>query len=481
MMTLLMNFFLFRCRLLLLGVAASFVLASPGRTSTFGGTRSVTRFEMAEIVSRLQKIVHTENLSPESRETLERLKQEYTPKRRELSLRVEALEAEQDALEATLDPIKRGTGAWPGPAESRTHFGGLVQTALVRTDAGAPPASALIPLGRARTRYIGTADSTFFTLPKVSVGLDHSFQDDLSMHLHFDYASDALNPGAGGVGLSEAFLLWNDVENHVQIKLGGFALPFQDFEIDGPYRTPTRTITPSALGTFLEAQRALGAEFAVETPHLLGGTDWKLGFFTGSDIAVPAGGFQVGNLSDAAGIQALGGSNTFDSSGGSYLEFGSSEKPGRRFRARVGWLDNGGDPSAFAPATASVEVRGLLFGNSLRFGKLRQISQVAFLNSTSRSGAGGDADHDVAYQLWAWDFDDRASLSIRYDIWDNELSTTPRTGTKGHAVTYAFTRKVSENSRLQFEYLTPRETGEGVSRLIDHWDEQAQLRYSVWF
>jgi hypothetical protein len=481
MMSVYMNHRLDRWMLVLLSIWLS--LASPARlpAGTFGGQRQVNRFEMAKIVARLQAIIHREDLPRESQETLERLEREYLPQRRDLSRRVEALEADQLELEVALDPLKRGASSWPGPEAARTRIRGLISTALVVTDKGVPPASALLPLAPARTRYVHRADSTFFTLPKVSMGIDHRFQDDLNLHLHFDYATDALNPGAGGVGLSEAFLLWDDAEQGVQIKLGGFALPFQDFEIDGPFRTPTRTITPSALGTFLEAQRVLGAEFAVETPRFLAGTDWKMAFFTGSDLRVSPNGLQVGALSDAAGIQALGGSNTFDSSGGAYLEFGSSEKPGRRFRARVGWLDGGGDASAFPPATPSAEVQGLIFGSSLRYGKLRKISQVALLSSRSRSGAGGEADHDVAYQLWAWDFDDRDSISFRYDLWNNEANTTPGTGTKGHAVTYALARKFSANSRLQFEYLVPRESGEGVSRLLDYWDEQAQLRYSVWF
>lgn len=465
--------------LLIFGIS----LASPGLVSadTFGGSRQVSRFEMAQIVSRLQKIIHTEHLSPESKETLERLQREHLPERQELSRRVEALDTQRRELDRSLDGMKRGTGRWPGPEAPPTRLTGLVSVALVATDEGVPPGSALVPVAPARTRYTGTGDSTFFTLPKVSLGIDHRFRDDLNLHLHFDYASDALNPGAGGVGLSEAFLLWDTPDQDIQVKLGGFALPFQDLEIDGPFRTPTRTITPSALSTFLEAQRALGAEVAFEMPRLLGGTHWKFGFFTGSDLVVAPAGVQVGTLSDAAGIQALGGSATFDASGGSYLEFGSTKKPGRRFGARVGWLDNGGDAAALPPAATSAEVRGLIFGNTLRFGKFEQVLQLAFLDSTSRAGVGGEADHDVAYQILTWNFDDRDSMSFRYDLWDNEANTTPATGTKGHAVTYAFTRRIAENSSLQFEYLIPRESGEGASQLLDFWDEQAQLRYTVWF
>lgn len=448
---------------------------------SFGGSKSVSRFEMAKIVARLGEILHPDGLSPEAREKLARLKDEYPQQRQELAGRVEALEAGRVELEGALDPTKRGTAPWPGPPEPRTRLSGLVSVAAVVTDVGRPPAAALIPVAPARTRYTTRGDSTFFTLPKVSLGFDHRFQDDLTLHLHFDYASDAVNPLSGGVGLSEAFLLWDHPDQGVQVKLGGFALPFQALEIDGPFRTPTRTITPSVLGTFLESQRALGAEFTVETPRFLGGTDWKLGFFTGSDTAVTATGFQVGTLSDAAGLQALGSSNTFDSSGGSYLEFGSSDLPERRFGARVGWLDNGGDAAAFAPATASVEIQGLILGTAFRRGKFRQVSQFALLDSTSRTGAGGQADHEVGYQVLTWDFDARNSFSFRYDRWQNEVRSTPLTGAKGHAVTYALTRKVSDRSSLQLEYLSPRESGEGTSRLLDFWDQQAQLRYSVWF
>lgn len=467
-------------RTLVAGIALVLPRQLPGQT--FGGAKPVSRAEMATIVSRLHSILPGERGAPEPGRARERLeKKAHLAGRQELSRRVEALGADQLELDLAIDRLKLGTPEWPEADAGRTRYRGLVSVALVETDDGSQPLAFLLPQAPPRSRYVAPTDATLFTLPKVSLGIDHRVTADLKLRLQLDYASDALNPGAGGVGLSEAYLLWDHPGRDFRVKLGGFALPFQRFEIDGPLRTPTRTVTPSALGTFLEAQRALGAELSVMTPRLLAGTDWKFGFFTGSDAALTPAGFQVGALSDAAGIQALSRSGMFDSSWGYYLDFGSAEKPGRRFKVRAGWLDNGGDDSALAPATPSAEVRGLIAGGSARSGKFRQTYQFARLDSRSRFGAGGRAGHDVAYGLWSWDFDERDSVSFRYDRWENEAETAPSTGSKGHAVTYSLARKLTKNSRLQFEFLAPRETGGGVSQLLDYWDEQAQLRYTVWF
>src|SRR5690606_27054049 len=140
----------------------------------------------------------------------------------------------------------------------------------------------------------------------------------------------------------------------VDLKLGGFALPFQSWEMNGPFRTPKRTITPSAYSTFFEAMRPVG--FELQGPiNAEVDIEWRLGIFNGTDTPV-GGGFAVGAMSDGVGLGALARAATFDDKYGLYVElegkFGS-EDGGWRF----GTMNNGGDHGVGIAAVPSSELQ----------------------------------------------------------------------------------------------------------------------------
>lgn len=454
-------------------VAAAGFLVDAASPTEFRGDRPLSRYEMAREVERLLNLVTPGALPPAARTDLEALTREFAPELEALGARVDALEETTARTRAEIDALKAGGGARPPTAGS---FSGLLAVGLVHTDDGRPPGVPAAGATPGRTRYGGLPDQTFFTIPQASVGLDREVGRDLTLHLQLDYASDAPNPvgGGNGVGLNEAYVRWTRPE--LEVKVGGFALPFQDLEINGPFRTTRDTITPSALTTFFESRRVVGAEFLKVAPRTLWGTEWRLGFFSGGDPALTGAAPAFGPMRNSVGLGALTGSTGGDDEPGFYLDVRNIDRPGRASTYRLAYYDSGGDPTG---PTATTDTQGLIYGSVSRRGKLTSYSLTGILQSDGAPGV--HTVHRFGYQSLKWDFDARDSVTLRYDKWKNKIERTGGGGSEGIAFTLAWTRRLSDNSAFQFEYLLPTEDLLANLAAIDIDDDLVQVRYSVWF
>lgn len=446
----------------------------------FGGALPVDRYQAATAVERV--LGHLEAASDPA---ATRTGRDLSARRRqldELRGRVETVDTDADELRSTLDRLKLGRTPDGDPRSPGTRFGGLVSVALLGTDDGLPTVLGPGGVTPARTRYALAGAQTAFTLPQASLSVDRRWRHGLAVHLQLDYATDALNPGFAGVGLNEAFVQVEELLPHVEAKFGSFALPFQSWEISGPYRTSQATITPSAVNTFLEGIRVQGLELSEARAGEHGGVHPRLGVFTGADFPLAGPTPNLGALSDGAGLQAVTASGTLDGAFGGYLDL-EVAPPGRGWGARASFLNLGGDRSGLPPLTRSFELDGWQVGAWWEGDRLRLQGQ--HLRTDTDPGAVGVAsEHRAWYLLARYQLRPRTHVSLRYDDWRNVLSTAPATGTDGDAFTVAVNRRIGARSLLQLEWLHPDEEtlgGAPGAQAADFQDDLLQLRFKVWF
>jgi hypothetical protein len=454
---------------------------------TFDGKRMVSRAEAAQIIARLLDAAGSGGgaFTPSDIRELNNLADEFGADLDAAGARVAQVEEQELAIRDTLAALKRGTfSGGTSKGKKGIHFSGYLATSLTSTDDGTAtlaPAGGLTPV---RTRYTGTtADQTFFTLPQASMAVDAFVGEGWGFHMQLDYTTDTINAIGTGVGLNEAYLTKEGFgRGGVDLKLGGFALPFQSWEFNGPFRTPKKTITPSAIGTFFEAFRPIGFELEGPLPSEVD-LEWRLGIFNGADTAVGAG-FTVGAMNDGVGLGALGGSTTNDNTYGLYVElegkFGD-DNGGYRF----GSFDNGGDHGVGITATNSQELNGLVGGLWYDFGFTHATFQMVDLESDPGTGPTNVNEISSWYLMLDFEINDDSAFVLRYDDWTNDVQVPPGAlaGTNGDAFTLAFRRELSPTSDIKFEALFVDEAGRGApatsARDID--DDLVQLRYSVWF
>lgn len=453
---------------------------------TFDGTKQVNRSEAAQVIARLLDVAASGGgvFKPADILQLNRLADEFRDDLEASEARITRIEDQEIAIRDALDALKRGTFSGGRARKKGMEFTGYLATSLVLTDDGGatfPPPGGLTPV---RTRYTGTtADQTFFTLPQASMAIDAFLGDGWGFHMQMDYATDVINAIGGGVGLNEAYLTKEGFgKGGVDLKLGGFALPFQSWEMTGPFRTPKNTITPSAINTFFEGLRPVGFELTGPIPAEVD-LEWRLGIYTGMDTPVGAG-FTLGGMSDAAGLGALAGSATFDDTYGLYVElegkFGDGDG-GYRF----GTFDNGGDHGVGLAPTPSSQLNGLVGGAWYDWGVVGATFQMVGLESDP--GIGPFAVNEMSSWYLSLDFEvtERKTLIARYDDWENDVQVLPGAiaGTKGDAFTLAMRRELSATSDLKVEALFTNESGRGGAAAgpRDVKDDVFQIRYSVWF
>lgn len=390
---------------------------------------------------------------------------------------VRSADDHQTRIRGMIDRIKAGRMRRAAEKMARrevgARFGGLFAAGLVATDNGGPAGTAAF-----RTRYTGTPNQTFFTVPRASVTLDADIRPDVRLYVQADYfadrASRGLLPANRNMGLSEAYVekrLGNGMDT---VKFGGFAAPFSSWEVDGPARSATHVITPSVVNTFFETLRFVGLEWKKSVD----GTEFHLALTNGFDTGitgVPPG--LLGNFSDATGLGQLTRVGSSDDRVGYYADLKTQLRPG--LEGRVGLLDFRGDPNPKAPALPTVGIEGWHAGLRWRRDRFEGIAQHLRLTSDIGNPAGIHGDNhatslSLGYQMG------RDRLTVRRDIWSNEASTLPITGTSGRAWSAAVTRELAENRRLQLEWIDPDEQVLGAPR-ADRNDTQFQLRYTVSF
>ena len=496
-----------------------------GYDGKFHGEKLINRYQMAVIIKRILDNVGKAGgpmkagMSNDDVKNLEAMMIEFADELALLNVKVSTLEDSFVELRGEVDRMKMGGGSTGMSAGGLSHaFTGFVSVGLISTDdggAGIPPPGGFA--GGVRTRYTGTtADQTFFTIPQASIALDHEVGEGIGLHVQYDYQTDGASSGAGagvglgqGVGLNEAYLFVDELFGDIGGKIGGFALPFQSWEINGPFRSSNETITASAKNTFFEASRVVGLELTKTKDVDPSDVKWHFGLFNGSDIAfapgatgiaaagIAAGG--IGFMNDAAGLGALNASASVDDSFGFYLDIESGDDPEKNWGWRIGFFDNGGDASA-VPAVPigalptglanSLEIDGFQIGFWWKNDTFKV--QFEFLTGDAEAPAavgaifGNDADFDTFYLSVNFKMNDDTSLTLRYDDWENEVNAGPGAfgnELEGDAITFAWNKKINDTSMFQFEWLSVDEETNSAPGLAasDIDDDIVQFRYKVWF
>lgn len=442
----------------------------------FRGESAVRRFQLAEVVARILAGA-PRDLTAGARAELEELVVELSDELSALGIKVHAFEETRDALAGMVDTLKAGSGT--RPAGRRDPFSGFVSVGLVATDdgfGGSPTAG--VPL----TRFSWIPDQTFFTVPQVSIALDPRVGDGLALHMQLDYDTDGTNLPAFGVGFNEVYLTVDRLFGGVGAKLGAFALPFQSWEWDGPFRTLTWTINPSVIGDFFEQFRPVGIELSPAAGREDAAVRWRMGVFSGADSSASPG---LGFASDFITNQQLLFSPRLDDEFGFYVDLESGQDPARDFGWRVGAFVLGGDPGLppVPPASASsAELDGRTAGVWKRFRDLTVTAQWLEVDGDGADflGPASDLEADAWYLLLAFRIDSRWSVALRRDAWRNDRNL-PTGDLEGESWVFAVHRQVSATSKLQLEYQAPDEEDAASPGLADFDDDLLQLRYSVWF
>lgn len=473
-----------------------------GYEGRFDGKRSLSRYELAAVVGRILQAVGEQGddlkvLTPRDAENLQRLVAELGEDHIAVAEKVDRMDHSMERLEERLQAVEGRPARGGGPPSflSRLEGGighaltGFVSVGLVDTDRGANG------MGGGYTRYhldgSPTLGQTFFTIPQASLTLHHEVAPGTLLHAQFDYTTDVANPVGGGVGLNEAYLRRDRLVGAVGGKVGGFAVPYQDWEFDGPFRTLTASLTPSIIGTFFERFRVLGMELTRLTEIDPRDTRWRLGIFTGGDLPVtPAGdALPPPTQDDSVGLGALTRTATFDGELGYYLDVESGDDPDRRFGWRLGAFDLGGDLDATTPRTPSQEFTGYVLGLWWRTPEER-LRVTGFFGAAERDfvrGAFPPTDIRAGYLRAAWKAGAMSTVAARYDRFRFRDGTIVGPGQAGgHSWLLAWNRKLSATDLLQLEVLTqdqvfPARAVVFPGGLPDPADDLIQLRYKVWF
>jgi hypothetical protein len=485
-----------------------------GFDGKFHGEKLVNRYQMAVIIKKMLDKVGSmggssgSGMKAEDIQNLEALTIEFADELALLNVKVSTLEDSFVELRNEVDALKSGRGASAhaasmGGAGLANAFTGFISVGLVNTDDGTQTLAGVPVPGPApaNTRYTNTTpDQTFFTIPQVSVAVDTEVSDGVGLHVQYDYGTDANNQplaaGLGGpigglVGLNEAYIFVDELFGDVGGKIGGFALPFQSWEVNGPFRTLNDTITPSAKNTFMEGIRVVGIEASKTKNVDPSDVQWRLGIFTGGDIPTATGPIPLGLMNDGVGQAGLSRSFTNDDSFGYYLDIESGNDPDKSWGWRLGFFDLGGDLNVGAlTAAPSHEISGYQVGFWWKNDDFKV--QLEWMNADDTySAAPGTPDNEMNawYVLVNWKMNEDSSVSLRYDDWTNDNwagVATPGADVdlEGDSFTFAWNRKISDTSMFQFEYLSVDQDyvgaiPGGVPDDVD--DDLVQFRYKVWF
>ena len=301
------------------------------------------------------------------------------------------------------------------------------------------------------TRYSGS-DSMEFNMPQVSIGVDKEVDEGVYFHAQIDWDSET--DGGGGSNINEAYFMVDELFGKVGAKMGAFALPFS-MEHNGPFRSCNLTITPSVVNTNWEQLRPYGLEIQPVADVKPEDIQWKFGIVSATDDA-DAMAFA---LTDAPA--SINGSET-DDGFGFYIQIAKAAPAEGGFGWNFTYFDNGGDINE-----GTAEVDAMQIGLSYSMENLLFLLQYADGTSTTV----GDNDFTTFYFLVNYKVDEKNNITLRYDDWENDNGVTD----DGDAITFAWNYKVSENSMMQLEYLTPDRGA------VDINDDLFQIRYKVHF
>jgi hypothetical protein len=451
-----------------------------GYDNKFDGKQLLNRYQMAVVVSKmLDKMGKGAPAGMPSGDwsrqlqNLEALTIEFADELAKLNVQVSTLEDSFAELKAKVDNMKGGHAA------SQTMGGGLGFTAfasfgLVSTDDMDDGDDGVM------SRYgDDQADSMFFTLPQVSIGVDKQVNEGVYFHAQFDYASE-INDEAGYVGVNECYFFVDELFGDIGGKVGAFALPLS-MEHNGPFRSLNYTITPSALNTMNEMWRGYGLEFQKTKDVNPEDIFFKVGICSGlsSDLWDFSGGpgtFPGHFLTDAP--VWINNQGETDDTFGYYFMVGKKPQRKGQLGWNFAWFDNGGDTENTDHDTSD-EVDYWQIGLEWANDDLTVLLQYADGSLGDDQDPDEDLDTNAYFLLVNFKIDEKQSVTLRYDT--IEFSGEGDESFDVTTITLAYNRKVTDNSMLQLEWLSPDSDVSEISGYEDMSDDLIQLRYKVHF
>ncbi len=425
-----------------------------GHDGKFDGNNKLDRFQTAVVTARLLKKkgqpLKKSQLMNELR-ARDSLFETFEEELEVLQHRVKTLDNEY------LEIARMKDKATP-KAKRENPFSGFGSFGLVKTD----DQQNGVPL----TRF-AEADTMFFTVPQVSLGLDKHIDEETYFHVQFDFGSE-LN-GQAGVTINEAYFEFEELLKHTNGRAGYFALPFST-EHRGPFRTTRLTITPSWINTLNEAWRVYGLSIEGDYPRK--DVVWTLGGGSGAE---------TNTLIDTPGRLALfneqpgGGANVErDDSYCYYAMFSREVTDDGRFGYQAGYFDNNGKPNQVGTPT-SMDVSFWQLSFETLYKDFRVMGHLLDGDWQLIGNPTGDG-----FKSWNilvnYEINEENSATIRFDDWEFGRGGA---GRSGNAFTFAFNHQINDNCLLQFEYLTPRAEEDAANPDAD--DDVIQIRYKVHF
>jgi hypothetical protein len=447
-----------------------------GYDNKFDGKQLLNRYQMAVVVSKMLDKMGGGKPGPmpagdwsRQLQNLEALTIEFADELAKLNVQVSTLEDSFAELKAKVDNMKSGHAA------SQTMGGGLGFTAfasfgLVSTDDMDDGDDGVM------SRYgDDQADSMFFTLPQVSIGVDKQVNEGVYFHAQFDYASE-VNDEAGYVGINECYFFVDELFGDIGGKVGAFALPLS-MEHNGPFRSLNYTITPSALNTINEQWRGYGLEFQKTKDVNPEDIFFKVGICSG--LSSPDGFNTVinhGLVTDAP--VWINNQGETDVSFGYFFLVGKKPERKGKIGWNFAWFDNGGEADN-SDGNYTDEISYWQIGLEWANDDLTVLLQYA---DGSVTPANSDSDDDMTayYLLVNFKIDDKQSVSLRYDTIEYTPDGAPDDWSCS-TIALAYNRKVTDNSMFQFEWLSPDDDEGWSSGWEDTNDDLIQLRYKVHF
>jgi hypothetical protein len=462
-----------------------------GYDGKFHGQRLLNRYQMAVIVDKLMKAVKGNPMAAKADggktvANLEALTIEFADELALLNVKVSTLEDGYTELKKQVEGMKGGSSGVSAGGLGFTAFAsfGLISTDDCQVEDSTNPAGDYY-MGT-QTRYADSADSLFFTLPQVSIGVDKEVNPGVYFHAQFDYSSDvsgsyttyASSHDSGGVQINEVYFLVDELLGDIGAKIGAFALPFS-MEHNGPFRTLNHTITPSFANTFNESWRVYGLEFQKIKDVNPEDIFFKVAIVSGSDSprwdSFPMVNDQV------VGINSLESDDGF----GYYFQVGKKPVDKKGFGWNLSYFANGGEPGAPTAATVHSQSEDIDFWQiglewwGEKFGVIAQYLDGSIEETQELvSDPVYEFDINTWFILLNFIIDDKNNVSLRYDTWEIDAAGHDE-DVDGTAWTLGFNHKVTENSMFQFEWLSPDiDTEIGYA---DSDDDIIQLRYKVHF
>ena len=332
--------------------------------------------------------------------------------------------------------------------------------------------------GYGKLRTGGTSDSA--SLAQAALLWTPRLSDNITGHLLVQDVPDARNP----FGVSEAYVKWKPVPTSATryaFRVGRMFPPVS-LEHDGPGWTATRTLTPSAINSWVGEELLVdGLEANVQRSfgdHSIGGT---FGLYRSADTAGTILAFRGWALHDVASsgnseLPLPAGNGTGYSA--VFLKQAPYSKPSAEVDGRMGYygridwrppapiavnliyLYNPGTPTIVEDGQYGWTTRLIGGGLQARVSPKDEILSQVLWGTTKMGGIvfanrhAVDIHFDSAYVLLSHSFDDGSKLTARadyFEVVDHSWVVADNNNEKGHSATLAWLKPVSAHVNIAVE------------------------------